>query len=818
MGDAVELAAGLDLGIAAATVLARRGFEEVEEARRFLAGEEAHPASEFVGMEEAVGVVGRAIRDGVPITVYGDYDADGVAATSILVGLLRDAGARSDWFIPDRITEGYGLNEDSIRTVADRGTGLVITVDCGVASPNEVELAKGLGMEVVVTDHHQFGEVLPECPILHPVLSQYPFEWLAGAGVAAKFASAIRQELGLDPSGDEADLDLVALATVADVMPITGENRRLVRQGLDVIRRTRRIGMRALLKESGVEPATVDSTDLGFRLGPRINAVGRMYRADAGVELFLTDDPERAAEIGKELSQANAERRRVQQEVEAEARRALSEQGDGDRSAVVVAGEGWHPGVVGIVASHLARDEGMPAVVIALEDGVGKGSARTAAGVDLHAAISTQVAVLDAFGGHAAAAGLTVKEEKLDEFRAGLDLAVREALAGAAEAAGEPTDSFVGGAELGLELADELASLGPFGSGNPPVSLVVPSSEMADPQTMGEGKHLRFTLESGGHRAKAVWFGRSSPPSDLGSGFDVVGELTLNHWNGSVEPQFQVLEAIPVAPGEELRLPSAEAGEWWDRFDRAMAGEPEGADPAGGVSPDGQVRHGGSAEAALAQIVSSGESTLIVTAEAYRRWMKLGGVAIGRFLPDSDEPPEGAWAGSPLGTLEGIGASVALTDYETLIRAVGPVGGFGNVLLFDPPASSVERQVAAATAKAIHVPTDPRSISFALAAAAERHDPVPALRGLFRTLKEEGPLEGEALRAVLAGDGEAPRSPERAAMLVRVMREAGIGQSGGMDPVREFGVVSSEDVDLERSEEFRRQATIHKEQIEFLRR
>lgn len=799
-------------------MLARRGIGGVGEARRFLAGEEAHPATAFTGMESAVGAVVGAIGDDVPITVYGDYDADGVAATSILVGLLRQAGARCDWFIPDRITEGYGLNEDSIRAVAGRGTGLMITVDCGVASPREVDLAKELGMEVVVTDHHQFGEVLPDCPILHPVVSGYPFEWLAGAGVAAKFASALRQELGLDPSGDEADLDLVALATVADVMPLTGENRRLVRQGLDVIRRARRTGMRALLKEASVEPATVDSTDLGFRLGPRINAVGRMYRADAGVELFLTDDPDRAAEIGKELSRVNAERRRVQQEVEAEARRALSEQGEGDRSAVVVAGEGWHPGVVGIVASHLAREEGVPAVVIAVEDGIGKGSARTAAGVDLHAAISTQASLLDAFGGHAAAAGLTVREERIDEFRAGLDQAVKEALADAAEGSGEAADSFVGGAELGMALADELHSFGPFGPGNPPVSLVVPSAEVSDPQTMGDGKHLRFTLESGGHRAKAIWFNRNSPPKDGGAGIDVVGELTLNHWNGSVEPQFRVLEAIPVTPGEESRLPSAAAGEWWERFDQALAG---GAGEAGapGLSPSAiPVGHGGSAESVLAQVVSSGEGTLVVTAEAYRRWTALGGAAIGRFSPDSDVAPSAAWAGSPLGAMAGIVPPLALVDYETLARAQGPVAGFKNVVLFDPPASSREGQLAAAAGERIHAPSDHRSISFALAASAERHDPVPALRHLFKTLREKGPLEGEALRTLLSGDEEAPRPPERAAMLIRVMQEAGIGQSGGAGPVREFGAVSSEEVDLERSEEFRRQAAIHKEQIEFLRR
>ena len=818
MEESAALASGLGLEMTTATVLARRGLGDLERCREFLAAKDDHPASAFEGIELAVERVVQAVRDSVPITVYGDYDADGVAATSILVGLLREAGATCDWFIPDRIADGYGLNDDAIRSIASRGTGLVITVDCGVASPEEVDLAKELGVNVVVTDHHQFGPVLPDCPILHPVLSDYPFEGLAGAGVAAKFAIELRRALDLDPSGNEADLDLVALATVADVMPLVDENRRLVREGLDVIRRARRTGMRALLAEAGVEPATVDSTDLGFRLGPRINAVGRMYRADAGVELFLTGDPERAAEIGRELSLANSERRRVQQEVEAEARRALAGQDRQDRAVAVVAGEGWHPGVVGIVASHIAREEGMPTAVIALEDGIGKGSARSVPGIDLHRAIASQAALLETFGGHSAAAGLTIQEERIPEFREGLDRAIREMSAGIADPGAVPVDGFSGGRELGLDLATEIGGVGPFGSGNPPVSLVVPSAGIDDPQPMGEGKHLRFTLESGGHRARAVWFGRSAPPEDQGYGFDIIGELSLNHWKGSVEPQFRVLDAIPVEPGEDSILASADADEWWERFDHAVAGEQQPPREGGREPAVEVVRHGGSAEAVAAQVASSGESTLLVSAEAYRRWRLLGGSALGRFRLESARPPSGAWSGSPLAVIESLGGDLALTDYETLSKAEAGSARFRNVVLFDPPASAYERSLAFGSGGVVHEPDDPRCRSFSLAAVAERHDPVPALRRLFAALRDSGGLEGEALRGLLAGDEQAPRSPERAGMLIRVMMQAGIGQSGTSGPVREFGAVSSGEVELERSEEFRRQAVAHKEQIEFLKR
>ena len=764
----------------------------------------------------------RAFERGSRITIYGDYDADGVAATAILVKLLREIGAECDWFIPDRITEGYGLNEESVRAVAARGTGLMITVDCGVASPGEVELAKELGMEVVITDHHQFGDTLPDCPILHPVISKYPFESLAGAGVAAKFASAIRSDFGLDPVGDEADLDLVALATVADVMPLVGENRRLVREGLRVISRASRVGMRALLAEAGVEPGGLSARDLGFKLGPRVNAVGRMYRADAGVELFLTKDPERAAEIGRELSAANADRRRVQQEVEAEARRTLAEDSNSNRSAIVVAGEGWHPGVVGIVASHLARDEGIPAVVIALEEGIGKGSGRSIPGVNLHAALGRSADLLEAFGGHAAAAGVTIQEDRIPEFREALDSAVVEQTGGRSVEQDEKVDLYAGGKGLGIELAEALEELAPFGSGNPTPSVLVPAATIEDPVEMGDGKHLRFSLVSGGHRARAVWFGRNSPPVDPGNGFDVLGELTVNHWKGSVEPSFRVTDVRPREGGEIEPLPFASEAEWWQRFDKAMEAELGfgDSDPAIEQSnPPGSIlHHRNSSEAVLAEVISSGETVLIVTSEAYRRWIGLRGLELGRFGPSGGLVVKGFWAGSPLGSLTEMGPPICLTDYETLALRAPTGDSFDNVVLFDPPASAADAGLAGGLGRIVHLPDDPPARSFALAASAERHDLVPSLRAVFASLRSEGPLEGEDLRRVLAGEDPAPRTPERAATLIRILEEAGIGHRSALGPVREFGVVSSEDVDLTRSEEFRRQAKVHREQVAWLRR
>ena len=776
-------------------------------------------------MEEIVAIILAAVDGGSQITIYGDYDADGVCATSILVELLRSLGAKCDWLIPDRISEGYGLSLDLVEALAARGTDLVVTVDCGVTSVEEAASAKNLGMGIVITDHHQFGEEIPDCPVLHPVLSGYPYEHLCGAGVASKLASAIRASTGLDPAGDEADLDLVALATVADMMPLTGENRRLVREGTAVARRGGRVGMRALMAAAGVEPAALTAEDFGFRLGPRVNAVGRMYRADAGVELFLTGDPVRAGEIGEELSRANTERRAVEREVEVEAERAFKETHGEDASAIVVAREGWHQGVVGIVAARLARRHGLPALVISTNGETGKGSARSVPGLDLHAALTDVGSLLTAFGGHKAAAGITIPVERIDRLRAELDRAVAIRTGGGPVISIPAVDSFVGGADIDLDGAESLARLEPFGKGNRAPCLVIPSARVEDLREMGQGKHCRFSIVSGGHRASGLAFGRKSFPGPDGVPLDLVGELTVNHWRGTSEPRFQVTTAAPRPEDPSGPLEAAGDDEWWERFEAAMAGETLArSGPVGERVPEA-IRWPGSAEAAMAQVISSGATVLIVTAEACRRWTMLGGGAIGRFAPESSEVASsgvaGLWPGSSLELLrnpdEILDARIGLTDFETLEIAEGLVEGFDETVIFDPPASEAQLLWAGSGSNRLHRVEDPSSVGFALAAAAERSDPVPQLRTLYREVAEGGRLTGSALLECLRGTGEHPRSPERAASLVRVVIEAGVVASEGNRSDRGLEVVSSKDVDLNRSAEFRHLASIHKEQIAFIR-
>lgn len=824
-----ELASALNLSYTTGAILARRGHRDEDTAREFLAGRERHDPDEFTGIEVAADLVLAAIAAGRRITVYGDFDADGVCATAILVGAFRELGGRCDWFIPDRI-DGYGLNPDAIRLLADRGTGVLVTVDCGVTADTEVSLARELGMEVVITDHHRPDPGnLPDCPIVHPEVSGYPFPLLCGAAVAAKFASRLRRSGDGDPAADERDLDLVALATVADVMPLTGENRRLVREGIEVARRARRPGMAALLDECRVAPPQLSSEDFAFRLAPRINAAGRMYRADAGVELFLTGETSRAVEIARELSGANAERRRVEREVLAEAEKAIAARPD-PGPVLVVAGEGWHPGVVGIVASRLVRTHGRPSVVIALDGDRGKGSARSVPGLNLHEALGDTSGELLGFGGHAAAAGLTISADRVDSFREALGAAVTARI-GPDPVPDELTfDAVAGGEDLGLPLAEELQGLAPFGNGNPGVRLLIPGARISDLSEIGDGKHCRFTINSGSCRAAGVCFGRNSLGAGEDDRIDLLAELGLNHWNQTVTPQVIVRETrtLPAA----APLAGCGPAEWWRRFDEALAGTlSEWEPPAAGRVPSGPaaqrtlVSWSGLPGVRIGELISSGAGVAIVTADAARRWRALGGSdGLGRFNPGA--PVLGLWEGSPGELLQGAaGAKILLTDHETLGRLdPGVLETFPETVMLDPPGDPHELDRVLAGTGRLHDVSGPDEYRFAAAAAGHRFDLTDDLRALYRAIRDAEPaaegtgLPDEKAREVLGGDPVLPRSPERAALLVRVLRQSGVLREDDTGTVRMPGVVSSGKVELTRSAVFSAGITLFKERTEFLKR
>jgi single-stranded-DNA-specific exonuclease len=546
--DVQRLQRALGVSGPLAQVLVRRGLAEPASARAFLAGEEEHPPEALSGIGEAVESILRHLGSGSRITIHGDYDVDGICSTAVLVRALRDLGGNVDSYLPDRASDGYGLNATTVQRLAARGTQLLVTVDCAVTAVDEVAAARALGMEVVITDHHapRADGVLPRAPIVHPALCGYPCRDLCATAVAYKLAQALYAAGGRDTRELQRDLDLVALATIADVVPLVGENRALVRRGLRALASTAKPGLRALMVVAGVDPAKANERAVGFALAPRLNAAGRLYRADAGLELILTEDPMRARQIAEELDAANRERRQVETRIRFAAEAQMTALGE--RPAYVLAGEEWHPGVIGIVASRLVERSRRPVVLIALDGETGKGSGRSVEAFDLLAGLTACEAHLLRYGGHSAAAGLEIERGRVAEFAGALSAYAERVLRPEDLVAVERVDAVVGGEELGMALAEELQTLAPFGRGNPAVSLLVADATFADARPMGEGKHVRFTVESGGARARAVAFGNGGrlPVADNAPA-QATFTLEVNEWNGVSEPRLVLRQAQPAS-------------------------------------------------------------------------------------------------------------------------------------------------------------------------------------------------------------------------------------------------------------------------------
>src|SRR3954471_9418576 len=470
-----------ELGISelTAAVLVRRGCSDPAAARRFLDGEQPPHDPFLLGdMEAACAQIRAAVEGGRRICVHGDYDVDGIAATTLAVLLLRELGADVAWHLPSRFDEGYGVRSETLARLADEGCGLVLTVDCGITAAAEVAEAAARGLDVIVTDHHRPAESLPDCPIVAPRPSDYPFPELCGTGVVYKLGQAL---FGVDSEIPKRHLDLVALATIADVVPLLDENRALAIGGLRTLARTQKPGLQALMRVAGVDPATVDAGACGFRLGPRINAAGRLGHPRAALELLLTDDADDARRLANELEDLNRERQAVEGRIFREAAQQVEQWPDDKRArrAYVVAGESWHEGVIGIVASRLVERFNRPVVLIAGADGDWKGSGRSIASFDLHGALGACSALLGRWGGHRAAAGLSIKPENVEAFAEAFaehaaGLLIEEDLRPVTH-----IDAVVPrGTRLTLELCGELARLAPFGLGNPEVTLLAPGCEL----------------------------------------------------------------------------------------------------------------------------------------------------------------------------------------------------------------------------------------------------------------------------------------------------------------------------------------------------
>ena len=572
--EVTALAGELGLSETTASVLVRRGYGDPGKARAFLAAElPGHDPFLLGNMEEACAAIRGAIAAGKPICVHGDYDVDGICATALAVTVLRDLGAEVAWHLPSRFEEGYGVSRDTMARLAEEGCGLVLTVDCGITAVDEVAEAKAAGLEVVVTDHHRPGETLPDCPVVATRPSEYPFPELCGTGVVYKLAQTLGAE-GLDRR-----LDLVALATVADVVPLLDENRGLVAAGLKRLAVTSNPGLRALMEAARVDPATVDAGAIGFRLAPRINAAGRLGHPGTALELLLTDDAKEADRLAGELETLNRDRQAVEDRILREALAQVAEWPEAKqrRRGYVLAGEDWHRGVIGIVASRLVERFHRPVVLIAGGEEEWTGSGRSVPAFDLHGALGACASLLGRWGGHRAAAGLSIRPENVEAFAGAFAARAAEELAEDDLAPVVHVDAVARGTELNLGLCEELERLAPFGLGNPGVTLLAVGCELSELGAVGEGKHLKLAVKADGARSGAIAFGHGSQLDRYRRPvrYDVAFKLAANHWNGTVSPQL-VVKRIFDTPDrfDDLRL--GLVAEWkagpdaWSEFARAV--------------------------------------------------------------------------------------------------------------------------------------------------------------------------------------------------------------------------------------------------------
>jgi single-stranded-DNA-specific exonuclease len=555
--DSSDLSRALGVSETTARVLVRRGYGNPEEARAFLEGAlPGHDPLLLGSMREACEAIRQAVTDGKRICVHGDYDADGICATALAILVLRELGADVTWHLPSRFEEGYGLRSETLTKLAEDGCGLVLTVDCGITAVEEVAHARALGIDVVVTDHHRPGEELPDCPIVATRPSDYPFPELCGTGVVYKLGQAL---LGPDSDVLARHLDLVALATISDVVPLVDENRALAQAGLRALARTQKPGLRALMKTARVDPARVDEGAVGFRLAPRINASGRLCRPEAALELLLTEDSDTAGRLAHELEKLNRERQQVEDRILRSAVSKVEEWPEAKRRrrGYVLADEDWHEGVIGIVASRLVECFHRPVVLIAGTDGEWKGSGRSTSAFDLHGGLAACSGHLERFGGHRAAAGLSIRPESVEAFADAFAAHADEHLADEDLQPVTRVDAVVAGAELTLDLCEELRRLAPFGLGNPGVTLLLPACELRELGAVGEGKHLRFRVNERGRDAgSAIAFGIGGQMDRYRreGRYDVVFRLEANHWNGTVAPQLVVRGIFDSADRyEELR-------------------------------------------------------------------------------------------------------------------------------------------------------------------------------------------------------------------------------------------------------------------------
>ncbi|WP_203232155.1 single-stranded-DNA-specific exonuclease RecJ [Paenibacillus pinistramenti] len=545
--DAVtRLAEDLKLPEMVASLLVSRGFDTSEKAEAFLNADRQglHDPFSLHGMDKAVSRIRQALAGKERILIYGDYDADGVSSTALMIRLMEHLQAHFEWYIPHRSKEGYGLHNHALEAAAERGVTLVVTVDTGVSAVKQVEFAKSLGMDVVVTDHHEPPAVLPEAyALVNPKLPfcPYPFKGLAGVGVAYKLACALLDDVPAPWT------QLVALGTVADLMPLTDENRILVTAGLASMKEEPLTGFSALLKVSGSN--VINSTAIGFALAPRINASGRLAHARDAVELLTASDLDRAEQVAEQLDLLNRERQQIVEDIVQEAAAQLEETRAGGTvpSVIVLAGEGWNVGVVGIVASKILEKYYRPVLILGIdpETGMCKGSARSIPGYDMYEALTDSADLLDHFGGHPSAAGMSLHRDQLDALRERLNQFAQKVLTEEHYVPMLTADLECTLEEVNVRSIELLSRLEPFGMNNGSPRFLIRGTQIHECRQMGKDKrHLKITLKQNDIMMEAVAFGKGAWAEQLTEGavMDLIAEASINEWNGSRKAQLMLVD------------------------------------------------------------------------------------------------------------------------------------------------------------------------------------------------------------------------------------------------------------------------------------
>ncbi len=525
-------------------LLRLRGIGDAETAHAFLNPDISRLTDPFLlnDMQRAVEVIQKALAAGERICVWGDYDVDGVCASAILVSYLKSVGGNADAYLPSRHAEGYGLNEAAIRTISETHD-LLITVDCGITAVELIDLANSLGLKTIVTDHHRPENELPHCPTVNPLLNEYPFPYLCGAGVAFKLVCALA---GLE--GAMEYIDYAALATIADIVPLNGENRIIARAGLKRINLAPRAGVLALIESSGLGGRAISAGNVAFQLTPRLNAGGRIGSAMRAYDLLTCVNREKCAALAEELNSENAYRKTLEQQVLKDAEKMLADFDFPKHRAIIIVGEGWNPGVIGLAASRLTEKYHYPSIVLTEENGVCTGSCRSTDEIDIHAALSSVSEHLIQFGGHKMAAGLKIKTDKIEDFRNALDNYLRSEIPDEAYIPKIEYDLRVTPTDLTFENVNALNELAPLGCGNP-APLFIMECDIRNARRVGvDGAHLKLNLKCDSDAIDGIWFRNGDRLSGLPTRAECMFSPSVGEFQGRRYVQAEMREILPAAP------------------------------------------------------------------------------------------------------------------------------------------------------------------------------------------------------------------------------------------------------------------------------